>query len=581
MTRFVPVFFACKEDRHSSKKGNTIQMKKTFRFLSLVLAAACSLVIFAGCPAKKDPTATTTAASTGETPAPDFTGRLSGYTVVYPGFSAASIRDNATKLAKLIGCEAKADKGASGDYADDGGLEILVGDTNRPESAAAKDALTAAGSKRAYNYSVTIADNNRIVIVADKPDAITQAVIALCESYIEKRDDGSYLLLAKGQTISDGYDSQIITASNGVRFKPEIISTVYQPNLNLATSKGSQYPTIIELQHNGSNNGIMLASFEVFAKGASGFRVYRSSDKGATWKPLSTAVEKLDPTLTKHWEPHLFELPCQVGDMPEGTILLSGTTINSSNDKKTHVTIWRSFNQGKTWEQYSVVAEAGGLNEGLWEPFIMYENGALYCFYSDDSDPEHDQKLVYRKSTDGVNWGELVEIAAFEESHWRPGMISIAKMGNGKYFMPYEVGSRQVAGYTDYDIYFKIVDDLDGDWQKEDHGTKLTSVTKGGAKIIGSAPFCAWAPAGGECGTLFVTANTGGQKYIYVSFDYGKSFEAIENPIPTERMTGYSPSFFVLDDGKTVLYGNTTNWGDSFGQIKFVRLVIEDPLKNS
>ena len=80
--------------------------------------------------------------------------------------------------------------------------------------------------------------------------------------------------------------------------------------------------------------------------------------------------------------------------MPEGTILLSGTTINAGNDRKSHVTVWRSFNQGKSWEQYSIVAEAGGLKEGLWEPFIMYENGALYCFYSDDSDPAHDQKLV-------------------------------------------------------------------------------------------------------------------------------------------------------------------------------------------
>ena len=557
-------------------------MKKTFRFLSLVLAAACSLVIFAGCPAKKDPTApATTASTTEETPAPDFTGKLDGYTVVYPGFSAASIRENAAKLAKLIGCEAKADKGASGDYADDGGLEILVGDTNRPESAAAKDALTAAGSKRAYNYSVTIADNNRIVIAGDKPDAVAQAVSDLIEKHIEKRDDGSYLLLAKGQTISDGYDLPIITASNGVRFRSEIISTVYQPNLKVATYKGSQYPTIIELEHNGSKNGLMLASFEVFGGGSTGFRVYRSSDKGATWKPLSTAVEKLDPTLTNHWEPHLFELPCQVGDMPEGTILLSGTTINAGNDRKSHVTVWRSFNQGKSWEQYSIVAEAGGLKEGLWEPFIMYENGALYCFYSDDSDPAHDQKLVYRKSTDGVNWGELVEIVAFENSLHRPGMISIAKMGNGKYFMPYEVGLADENGNHNYSIYYKIVDDLDGDWQKEDPGTKLRSVTRGGADYIGSAPFCAWAPAGGECGTLFVNAVGGGEKYMYVSFDYGKTFEAVPNPIPSERSTGYSPSFFVLADGKTVLYGNTTNWGESFGQVKFVRLVIEDPLKNS
>ena len=204
-------------------------MKKTIRILSVVLASVCSLAVFTACPAKQDPTATTTTASTDNTPTSDFTGKLDGYTVVYPGFAAASVREGAAKLAKIVGGEAKADKSASGNYADNGGLEILVGDTDRAESTAAKDALAASGSKRAYNYSVTITDNNRIVIVGDKPDAVAQAVSDLVEKHIEKRDDGVYIMLTKEQGLSYGYDLPMIVASNGVRFRTELISQIYTP----------------------------------------------------------------------------------------------------------------------------------------------------------------------------------------------------------------------------------------------------------------------------------------------------------------------------------------------------------------
>ena len=77
------------------------KMKKTVKLTAMLLAAACSLVMFSGCPAKQDPT--TTSASTDNTPASGFTGKLDGYTVVYPGFSPASVKESAAKLAKVFG----------------------------------------------------------------------------------------------------------------------------------------------------------------------------------------------------------------------------------------------------------------------------------------------------------------------------------------------------------------------------------------------------------------------------------------------------------------------------------------------
>ena len=546
-------------------------MKKTVKLTAMLLAAVCSLAVFTGCPAKQDPSETT-AASTDNTPAADFTGKLDGYTVVYPGFAAASVRDNATRLAKLIGCEAKADKGASGNYADGGGLEILVGDTDRPESAAAKDALAASGSKRAYNYSVTVTENNRIVIVGDKPDATAQAVSDIVEKYIEKRDGGMYITITKEEGLSYGYDLPIITASNGVRFRTELIAQIYTPKKTPGKEKGCQYPKVIELQHNGEFNGMLIATYE---SDNSGFRVSRSTDGGETWKPAIMATEKMDGSLTNHWEPHLFELPCQVGDMPEGTILLSGTTIDRNCNTKSHVTIWRSFNQGKNWEQYSIVAEAGGLGEGLWEPCILYENGYLYCFYSDDSDPKHDQKLVYKRSKDGVKWTDFTECVAMDDPIYRPGMISVVKMNNGKFFASYELLDGPMAEPHTDRIYYKVVDSIDGDWNPSDPGKLL--VPKGGASYIGSAPWCGYMPGIGENGIVLVTANRGGNKFIYISFDYGETFESIENPLPyVDRNTGYSPSFFPSADGKTLFYAQTVPGEEKLNKIMFARIKIEE-----
>ena len=532
--------------------------KKVIGCFGALLAAALCLSAFVGC-TPGDGATTTTADGGVTTPNNKYTGKLDGYTVVYQGYGAASMKDAAIKLAKKLGLESKADKSRNDTYPDEGGLEILIGETDREQSKTALETLSASPSaSREFFYSISVESNARVVVVGNKADAVARALDRLYNEYIVTTEEGITLNIANGESIFGGYDHKLITASNGTTFDTELISTVYDPRTT--TSKGTQYPKVIELQHNGENNGVLLATME---SDNSNFKVYRSTDGGETWKFYSRAVESMDKDLTSHWEPHIYELPCQVGDMPEGTLLLSGTTINNGLGRS-HITVWRSFDSGKRWEQYTEVTVGGGTCDsvpaentyhGVWEPCILYDNGYLYCFYSDDSDPLHDQKLSYKRSSDGVNWEDQVDVLSFEEYHWRPGMISVTKMGNGKYFAPYEK--------VDYwggasDIYFKIVDSLDGDWNPTDEGTKLASVTKGGSeKGIGSSPWCAWTPAGGECGTLFVTANWGGEEYIYVSFDYGKTFEGIENPLYTPQTTGYSPSFFFSADGTTLFYANT------------------------
>lgn len=547
--------------------------------LGTLLSGAICLSALVGCSGSDAQKTTASVDNDNKSPQKvEFSGFLDDYKVVYQGYGAAAIKDAAVSFAKKLGLESCADKTRDGVYEDKGELEILVGGTNRTQSTTAIDELSSSPSaSREYFYSITVTDDARVVIVGNKPAATARALDILLEEYINKTEEGITLNIEQGESVYGGYDYKLITASNGTTFETEVISTVYDPKTT--TSKGTQYPKVIELQHSGENNGTLLATMET---DSSCFKVYRSTDGGETWKSYSRAIESMDKELKNHWEPHLFELPCQVGDMPEGTLLLSGTTISG---QRSHITVWRSTNAGKSWVQYTEVVTGGGTCDsvpaeetyhGVWEPCILYDNGYLYCFYSDDSDPLHDQKLSYKRSSDGVNWEEQVDVLAFDEYHWRPGMVSVAKMGNGKYFVPYEKVDYW-GGSTD--IYFKIVDSLDGDWKPTDEGTKLASVTKGGSdKGIGSSPWCAWSPTGGDCGTLVLNANWGGEKYIYVSFDYGKSFEAIENPLSTPQTSGYSPSFFFSSDGSTLFYANTVAQNDTAKKctIQFAKIKIRE-----
>jgi len=234
--------------------------------------------------------------------------------------------------------------------------------------------------------------------------------------------------------------------------------------------------------------------------------------------------------------------------------------------------LYYSTDLGETWKAFCNVDVGGGYNDGgwwsdgLWEPILMYEEetGRIYCLYSDElengEDEEtrkngHNQRLVYKYTTDLKNWSTKYEMVACEEPDLRPGMIGLAKMGNGKYALVYEMCGDSCR------IYIKFADSLDG-WDVADHGKILQTVAGEG---MGSAPAIAWTPDGGECGTLFVTAHhtingsSSTKCDLFLSFDYGETFIDISNPIPNKPndniRSGYSPGFFVDKDG-TVYYVN-------------------------
>ncbi|MBE6608639.1 MAG: exo-alpha-sialidase [Ruminococcaceae bacterium] len=363
------------------------------------------------------------------------------------------------------------------------------------------------------------------------------------------------------------------TTPMSVKFETLLTSTIMEAPKN-TWGLGIGYPTVIELQHSSENNGKLIASFEIADSGLrtgkpTSFRIMESVDGGENWTQISEATESFDKSIEACWNPNLFELPEAFGGMPEGTLLLAGCSIDPGQKEKSHISIWKSLDCGKTWEQFTVIDEGGGVGEGVWEPYLYYEDGYLYCFYSDDSGKDHDQTVVYKRSSDCVNWEDQVEVVAADKFAYRPGMGVITKMGNGKYFIVYEI----FGDWEGCPIYYKITDDITK-WDASDVGEPLTA----GTYTMGSAPWCAWSPVGGECGTLIVTAKYGSEtpNKILVSNDYGKSFNVIENPLPhsADNGLGYSASLFFSSDGATLFYANNVDGKGGKSKIAFAKIKL-------
>lgn len=482
----------------------------------------------------------------------------------------------------------------------DSAKEILVGRTDRSESADALSYLAQKTDKDAYVVQI---NENSIVIVGTTEMATVRAIKIFIEKYVDVSPENNKIGIdvSAGKTQAGLYDSDnTIIASNGVEFDVELVSTVYQvPENNLDPSLLSSpfmvsnvsYPSVIQLSHqkNENDNGKLITVHYLSGDHISGDHektdaaVMMSTNNGRSWKCISRPVEKMDTSLNEGQMPHIYELPAQLGDMPAGTLIFSANSVNYS--AKSTISLWRSFDCGYTWEQYALIASGGGDRFGVWEPFTIYgeDDGYLYCFYSDDTGStakgSHDQTIVYRRTKDGVNWEMPVEVVACEDSTARAGMPVITKMGNGKYLMVFEL-VHKFDGAWGAPIFYKTADSL-SDWgDPKNYGNRIEY---GEALYIESGPAVAWLPAGGENGTLVVTSRYGCENKILVSFDYGKSWEAIKNPLPftlekdvdNSRM-GYSAGFWVGDDGKTLYYVNCINssYDTERRQIAFARIKI-------
>ncbi|MBP3332845.1 MAG: exo-alpha-sialidase [Clostridia bacterium] len=545
-----------------------------YRLIALVIILSSAISLFTGCSKDKQ-----------DEESKKILLDISGYTIVRYDASISRITKQTAKLKTTIKDTLGLELTVATDWynpstpPDPNAKEILIDHTNRKESADALAKLKDSKEKDAFIIDIT---ENKIVILGKTDYSTLRGISYFIKNYVMTSPEGSGLDITHGKNIMQDYNAvKNISIDGKLDMDIELISTVLGvPEENPSNILGYpsevtavSFPSIIELQHqkNKEDNGTLIAAVAVGEKALSNplntaACILESRDGGQSWNIIARPKETIDPTIWGGSMAHIYELPAQLGDMPAGTLLYSANSVNYNY--KSHIGVYRSYDCGKTWEEFVIVARGGGLGAGVWEPVMFYNDsdGYLYCFYSDDSNRKYDQRIVYKRSKDGINWERAVDVCAFDKFEARPGMPVITKMGNGEFFLVYEYCGANGQCF----IHYKKTSDITK-WNPSDPGTLLEVKVGTSTYKAASSPSCVWTPAGGECGTLFATGRRefggDGTNRVFVSFDYGKTWDSIENPLPydwygsldlTDRI-GYRPIMVLGSDPSVIHYINITD----------------------
>ena len=546
-------------------------MKK--RILSALLALTCAFTSVGMLTACKNE-----GGDPSQKPATDTSINLTDFTIVHPTSLSKTVRTAIGTFGELIESATgtklavKNDSLLKGEKPDENAPEILIGATNRTDTDSAAADLTASGKGENYVIRFT---GKKIVIYGADENALLYALRQFIDQYVVA--SGKTIAFAEPFTTLGTCAPTTSVVSNLTVAETEFTATVEPRHAMWPT-----YGRVIELKYNGENNGTMFATSQ-WADPS--FPVYRSTNGGTSWRRIASVSETLTPGLIGNWQPHLYELPCQVGDMPAGTLLLSGCSHDAENQQTMQISIWRSFDLGKSWEQYTIVDTGNGLSDGMYEPFLICdEDGSLVCFYSDETEVSKSggQRLVFRVSKDGKTWGEKKYCVAPTNQGLRPGMVSVAKMGNEGYLIVYEMIGEQGGP-----VYYKTSKKLT-EW--DDPQSKGTLITAGIKGFTGCTPYCEWTPAGGPMGTVIAAGRFGSEDVttssdLYLSFDLGKSWQPIKAPLEFDyaKESGanyaYSFGFFTGSDGSIYYINNVfpddPQYHYQFSELKIAKIRLD------
>ena len=179
------------------------------------------------------------------------------------------------------------------------------------------------------------------------------------------------------------------------------------------------YPRAIEL----ADGTVIAAIVAPQPSGRLGGTILESLDGGVTFE----TVGRIDGDLSLGGLccATIYQLPHALGALPAGALLWSASVGGDNQGAPMSIPIFASTDVGRTWTYLSTVVTAGVPRSqgGLWEPELsQLDDGSLVCHYSDETDPAHSQKLVARRSTDGVSWPEQRDIVSMAPFGARPGM---------------------------------------------------------------------------------------------------------------------------------------------------------------
>lgn len=274
----------------------------------------------------------------------------------------------------------------------------------------------------------------------------------------------------------------------------------YGPLVMYTSPAGSPAPGVLYARAMQTENGAMYATFEQYTTGAASFPIFESTNEGETWTKVGD-VKDTHKGVGMRWEPHLYELPQAIGNMPAGTLLCAGLVLPYDRSF-CEIDLYKSSDAGRNWTFVSTIAEGKAAypgNDPVWEPFLMVANNRLICYYSDERDTAHSQKLVHQTTTDGIHWSSAVNDVALSDSRQRPGMAVVTKMPDGNYIMTYEIIGNPGGAF------YKISSDPES-WNQADAGTCFDP--------SGSGPYCV-----NLNGTILLSS--GGNNKLYTNQNNG------------------------------------------------------------
>ena len=369
-----------------------------------------------------------------------------------------------------------------------------------------------------------------------------------------------------------------VTTGNGAVVYSPPAGSAFNPEGGRAA--GTTYAKVVTLKNNGTSNGTQLATFDklVLSNGIQTYPIHRSTDNGATWTKISEVNPSINfPTLTRTAQPFLFELPQQVGNLPAGTVLLTGMVMPEDRSSSTLV-VYKSLDKGLTWSFHSTI-DAGGpavydpsptsTTTTVWEPSLAIDGyGGLVAYFSDERQKANGvlQAVSYRRSTDGgLTWGALANVSAPPNNSDRPGMITVTKMQDGRYLATFEVVNRPSQSQNTAPVYFKTSPDGLNWSPAASIGTKVALKDGRG---IGSSPFVKWVPTGGPKGMVIIASkwsldaagNIDGGQNFYVNYNLGDGpwerlpFAVTYDASDTQggSFTGFAQGFDTSVDGRTL-----------------------------
>ena len=371
---------------------------------------------------------------------------LDGYTVIYPEGAGDNFKSYLERFCELLREYTGAVIALKSDLCGVGEKEILLGNTNRRESNDANAEL----AEKTKNYDSFIIRNygESIVIGGRREKVVLRAMKRFLMNYAKACETDKSIIFPFGEREIDTVDVESLLFENFTEISIGTQSEMAKMQSSTAeNSNVYSYESIIELAHNGEDNGTLIATYTVYNRRER--RIYKSNDGGETWKCISYVYNTSSEYLSKYsMQATLFELPRDMGRFKEGTLFMADSTYadNAEGIETTAITLYYSTDKGESWKSYCKLKD--GLNYslhlGVYEPYLYYDDVTerVYCFYADETYPKSadiTQKLVCHYTDDMDNWSETVDVINGDDELLRPGMPCVTKMGNGEYFLVYEI----------------------------------------------------------------------------------------------------------------------------------------------